>query len=234
MNTAATHDTKRVLIVGRSPNVLLEAVDMLRSRGYEANATNQFDDVLSDYDVRQIDILVFGGMVPTDTKERLRGQVSALNPAVTFVQGLSGIAGLIAAQVEAVTTTDTPAGTKVTYDDSRRSVLITLDAAARATVEAWWATSLQPPEPRSTHTVVFDRRLEPGHHAIAMPREVPHEASFTATRINGSVYVFTVGPMPSAVTRLVPASATDRRLPDVEKVTTHSDPRPADRRLAGH
>lgn len=225
MNTVPAPGPKRVLIVGRSPNVLLEAVDILRGRGYAANATNQFDDVVSDYDVTQIDILVFGGMVPLDAKQRLREQVSALNPTVTIVQGLGGIAGLIAAQVEAVGATDAPAGTRVTYDDSRRSVLITLATAARATIEAWWATSLQPPEPLSAHTVVFDGRLEPAHHTIAMPREVPSEASFAAVRIDDSVHVFTVGQMPRAVTRLVPASATDRRLPDVAKVTTHTDPR---------
>ncbi len=223
MSTVPAHHPARVLIVGRSPSVLLEAVDMLRGKGYEADATNQFDDVLSDHDAAQIDILVFGGMVPLDTKQRLREEVSALNPAVTFVQGLAGIAGLIAAQVEAVTATDAPAGVEVIYDDSRRSVLITLATAARATVEAWWATSFQPPEPQSTHAVVFDGKLEPGHHAIAMPLDVPSEASFTAARIDDSVHVFTVGGIPRAITRLVPTSATDQRLPDVGKVTTRTD-----------
>jgi len=215
----------RVLIVGRSPSVLLEAVDILRGRGYDANATNQFDDVLRDYDVAQIDMLVFGGMVPVETKQRLRELVSTLNPAVSVVQGLGGIAGLIAAQVEAATATGAPAGVEVVYDDSRRSVLITLAAAAHVTVEAWWATSFRPPEPQSTHAVVFDGQLGPGHHAIAMPQEVPSEASFTATRVDDSVHVFTVGDMPRAVTRLVPTSATDQRLPDVTKVTTHTDQR---------
>lgn len=229
MNAVPTHvpahDPARVLIVGRSPNTLLEAVGILRGKGYDANATNQFDDVLNDYDVSQIDLLVFGGMVPPDTKQRLREQVSALNPAVTFVQGLGGIAGLIAAQVEAAVAPGAPAGVEVGYDNSRRSVLITLASAARATVEAWWATSFQPPEPQSTHAVVFDGPLAPGHHAIAMPHDVPSEASFTTVRINASVHVFTVGDMPKAVTRLVPASATDQRLPGVGKVTTHTEQR---------
>lgn len=225
MNTVPAPNPARVLIVGRSPGVLLEAVDLLRGKGYETNATNQFDDVLSNYDASQLDILVFGGMVPPDTKQRLREQVSALNPAVIFVQGLAGIAGLIAAQVEAVTATDPPARLEVGYDGSHRSLLITLAAAARVTVDAWWATSFQPPEPKSTHTVVFDGQLEPGQRAIAMPREVPSEASFTAARIDGSVHVFTVGDMPRAVTRLRPTSATDQRLPDVESVTTHTHQR---------
>jgi hypothetical protein len=218
-------DAGRVLIVGRSPSALLEAVEILRGRGYEADATNQFDDVLHDYDASDLDVLVFGGMVPLETKQHLREEVVKLNPAVVLVQGLAGIAGLIAAQVEAVTANDAPAGTEVTYDSSRRSVLLTLTKAAHATVEAWWGTSFQPPEPRSASAVVFDGRLEPGRHTIAMPDTVPSEASFTAVRIDDSVHVFTVGEMPTAVTRLVPASATDQRLPEVRKVTTRPDRR---------
>jgi hypothetical protein len=219
MSTLPASETGRVLIVGRSPSVLLEAVEILRGRGYEANATNQFDEVLDDYDVSNLDVLVFGGMVPADTKQRLREEVSELNPTVTFVQGLGGIAGVIAAQVEAVTA---PAGVEVGYDDAQRSVLITLARSAHVIVEAWWATYFQPPEPRSTSAMVFDGELEPGHHAIAMPEAVPSVASFTAVRIDDSVHVFTVGKMPTAVTRLVPTSATDQRLPEVRKVTTRS------------
>ena len=221
MSAIPAHEAKRVLIVGRSPSVLLEAVDILRGRGYEADATNQFDDVVSDYDVSGLDVLVFGGMVPGDTKQHLREDVSKLNPTVTFVQGLAGIAGVIASQVEAVTATDAPTGVDVTYTNARRSVLITLTKATHATVEAWWATSFQPPEPQSTSAVVFDGQLGPGHHAIAMPHEVPSEASFTAVRIGNSVHVFTVGDIPTAVTRLAPTSARDQRLPEVKKVTTH-------------
>jgi hypothetical protein len=39
----------RVLVVGRSPGVLVAAVELLRGRGHRADATNQFDQVLDDY-----------------------------------------------------------------------------------------------------------------------------------------------------------------------------------------
>jgi hypothetical protein len=90
-------------VVGRSPNVLIDTVEILRGKGYSADATNQFDRVLDDYAGEDIDILVFGGMVPADTKQRLRQEISEHNAHVTFVQGLAGIAGLIAPQVEGVT-----------------------------------------------------------------------------------------------------------------------------------
>jgi hypothetical protein len=217
----------RVLIVGRSPSVLLEAVDILRGRGHQADATNQFADVLGDYDVADLDVLVFGGMVPAETKQFLREEVSKLNPAMTFVQGLAGMPGLIAAQVDAVAAADAvaadaSAGTSVVSDSARRSVLITLATAAHVTVEAWWGTSFQPPEPRSAHATVFDEHLTPGEHAIAMPDDVPDAASFAAARIDGSVHVFTVGEMPAAITRLAPASSADQRLPPVTAVNTRS------------
>ncbi|MFL6059890.1 MAG: MFS transporter, partial [Marmoricola sp.] len=70
-DAAAVPAPRRVLVVGRSPCVLLETVALLRERGYDANATNQFDDVLEDYDVSALDVLVFGGMVPLDRKAQL-------------------------------------------------------------------------------------------------------------------------------------------------------------------
>ena len=76
---------------------------MLRSKGHLADATNQFDQVLDDYDVSDLDVLVFGGMVPADTKRYLHNEITKRNPRVTFVQGLVGIPGVIAAQVDAVT-----------------------------------------------------------------------------------------------------------------------------------
>ena len=55
------------------------------------------------------------------------------------------------------------------------------------------------------------------------PDRVPPEASFAAVTAGAQVRVLTIGPLPNAVMRMVPRSATDRRLPDVATVTTHSD-----------
>jgi EmrB/QacA subfamily drug resistance transporter len=224
--TTNTHDQgdttmrkpERVLIVGRSPSVLVDAVDILRADGYSADATNQFDQVIDDYDVTDLDVLVFGGMVPADTKQQLRDHIAARNPNVTFVQGLGGIAGLIAAQVRAATSTETFEG--ISYDEARRAVLVTLDAPAPVTVDAWWGTTFTPPEPKSASARVFDSRLEAGSHVIPLPDEVPSVASFAAVTVGSFTQVFTVGPMPDAVTRLAPTSATDNRLPQVGRITT--------------
>lgn len=221
---------KRVLVVGRSPGVIVAAADMLRAKGYSADATNQFGRVLDDYDVAELDILVFGGMVPADTKKQLREDIGG---NVTFVQGLAGIPGLIAAQVQAATAAEPPDGSEVTYDAARRCVRLTLGDSAHVTVEAWWGTSFVPPEPKSASTQVFDGQLDAGSHVIPLPDQVPSQASFAGVTVGSFGRVFTVGAMPDAVTRLAPASLADNRLPPVRKVTTMSQPKIYTER-AGH
>ena len=225
MNASPKNEPGRVLVVGRSPSVLVATVDILRARGYSADATNQFDQVLDDYDVTDLDVLVFGGMVPADTKQQLRENISERNPHVTFVQGLAGIAGLIAAQVQAATSTKAVDCAEIMYDEARRSIQLTLNGSAPVTVDAWWATSFVPPEPKSASMHVFDGQLDAGSHIIRLPDQVPSEASFAGVTVGSFARVFTVGPMPSAVTSLAPTSATDNRLPQVSPVTTSSDDR---------
>jgi hypothetical protein len=195
----------RVLIVGRSENVLSEAVDILRLAGHAAGASNQFADVMDLFDLTGVDIVVFGGMVPPDTKELLRQQISGRNPAITFIQGLAGIAGLIAAQVQAsLTGNDT--GLAVTYDPQARTVRLHLDQPRDVRVTAWWATSFTPPEPRSTSRVLLDTWLPAGPHPVTLPEEVPPQASFVSVTAGGAVQVITVGPMPQMALLPVPQS----------------------------
>ena len=198
---AAANPPARILVIGRSETVLSEAVTILRDKGYAAGATNEFDRTLDLFDAGQLDLVVFGGMVPPDTKEHLREQISARNPAVTFVQGYAGIPGLIAAQAEAALSDGTtgPAAA-VTYDAPSRSIGISLDRPQVVTVTAWWATSFVPPEPKSTSRVILDEELPAGAHTIAIPDRVPAQASFATVSIGPSVHAFIVGPMPAGTT----------------------------------
>ena len=222
MNPSIASRAERVLVIGRSPSVLLEAVDILRSKGFHTDATNQFDDVLVEYDTTSFDVIVFGGFVPPSTKQHLRDEISKVNDHVTFVQGLAGIAGLIAAQVESVTSPDAEG---VTYDATSRTVLLSLREPARVVVEAWWGVSFAPPEPTSTSMQVIDAQFVAGEHVVHLPAEVPSVASFTTVSVGASVRAFTVGPMPEAVTRLVPTDDPNQPavLPSVRAVATHND-----------
>jgi len=198
---AAANRPAQILVIGRSETVLSEVVTILRAEGYAAGATNEFDRTLDLFDAGQLDLVVFGGMVPPDTKQHLREQISARNPAAAFVQGYAGIPGLIAAQVQAALNDGTtgPAAS-VTYDARSRSIGISLNEPQDITVIAWWATSFVPPEPKSTSRVILDEELPAGAHTIAIPDEVPAQASFATVSIGPSVHAFIVGPMPSGTT----------------------------------
>jgi hypothetical protein len=233
MNTSLSKEPARILVVGRSPNVLTETVAILRGQGYSADATNQFDRVLDDYDVQDIDVVVFGGMVPADTKQHLRQEIGERNAHVTFVQGLAGIAGLIATQVAGVIMAGEPDDSHVVYDEEQRSVQLTLHKAARVTVEAWWATSFTPPEPKSASLQVLDAELGEGSHRVVLPAEVPSVASFLAVTVGSAVRTFTVGAMPQSVLGMVPvrgssdggSPSASGQLPPVSEVNTRSHDR---------
>ena len=201
-DSAATNHPARILVIGRSETVLSEVVTILRERGYAAGATNEFDRTLDRFEAGQLDLVVFGGMVPPDTKEHLRAQISARNPAVTFVQGYAGIPGLVTAQVEAALSHGTagPAAS-VTYDAQSRSMGISLEKPQHVTVTAWWHTSFVPPEPKSTSQAILDKELPAGPHTIAIPDQVPSQASFATVSIGPSGHhAFIVGPMPAGTT----------------------------------
>jgi hypothetical protein len=199
--SAGVTRSARILAIGRSETVLTELVTILREKGYAAGATNEFDRTLDLFDAGQLDLVVFGGMVPPDTKERLREQISTRNPAVAFVQGYAGIPGLVAKQVEAALSDATiDPGTSVTYDAEFRSIGVSLHAPQRVTVIAWWHTSFIPPDPKSTSQVILDEELPTGAHTIAIPDEVPAQASFATVSVGPSVHTFIVGPMPSGTT----------------------------------
>jgi len=53
-----------VLLIGKSQLVLDESVARLRDLGYRALATNDFTDVSGRFDVKELDLVVFGGQVP--------------------------------------------------------------------------------------------------------------------------------------------------------------------------
>src|SRR5580693_1219553 len=191
-STAAANGPARILVIGRSENVLSEAVTILRDKGYAAGATNEFD--------RTLDL-----------------QISTRNPAMVFVQGYAGIPGLIAEQAAAALCDGTTGpGASVTYDARSRSIGISLGGPQRVTVIAWWATSFVPPEPKSTSLIILDEELPTGSHTIAIPDEVPARASFATVSSGPSVQAFVVGPMPAGTTlaRLadveVPASVAER------------------------
>lgn len=146
-----TDDAQRsVLLIGKSQRVLNDSVAGLRDLGYKAEATNDFTDISGRFDVKQIDLVVFGGQVPPDRKGELREEIGAINPGVIFVQGLAGIPGLIVKQVQGAFMAEhhDPAQAP-TYTPDDRSIRLTLADPADVKVTVWWQTSFVPPDPRA-------------------------------------------------------------------------------------
>jgi hypothetical protein len=187
--------TKRsVLLIGKSQLVLDEAVAGLRDLGYEADATNDFYDVSSRFDARTIDLVVFGGQVPPDRKALLEDEIRAINPKVIFVQGLSGIPGLIVSQVHGAFRAENRVPSQTpTYVPAERSLALSLAEPADVKVTLWWQTSFVPPDPKSDSLVLLDDELTAGAHAIPVPEHVPPKAAFATIQIDDAIYAFTIG-----------------------------------------
>ncbi|HEY1642008.1 MAG TPA: hypothetical protein VGG35_15055 [Streptosporangiaceae bacterium] len=190
----AATQREHVLIVGRSQAVLADTVALLSDRGYTASATNRFDDVLAEFGVRDLDLAVFGGQVPADTREQLKAGLTAVSPGVIFVDGLAGIPGLIVAQIEGALAARRPQPPQsVSYAPAGRTIDLWISQPADVTVTAWWPTSVVPPDPKSDSLLLLDRHLERGSHAITVPDPVPETAAFAAVRAGPATHVLRLG-----------------------------------------
>ena len=187
-----------VLIVGKSQAVLTETVALLRGLGYEASATNRFDSVMADFDRRRVDLVVFGGQVPVDTREQLKLDFTVGNPEVVFVHGMAGIPGLITDQVVGAVHARLRRPDELpTYDSEQRTIRLHLAAPGEVTATAWWQTSFVPPDPSSDSRVLLASHLDAGRHVVTVPREIPDQAAFATIRVDNAVYALSLAAEPS-------------------------------------
>jgi hypothetical protein len=183
----------RVLLIGKSQLVLDESVAGLRGLGYKAEATNDFADITGRFDVKEIDLVVFGGQVPADRKAELREEIGTINPGVIFVQGLAGIPGLIVNQVQGAFMANHQDPTRApTYTPDDRSIRLTLANPADVNVTVWWQTSFVPPDPKSDSLLLLDDQLAAGDHAIPVPGHVPPKSAFATVQVDGAIYAFSI------------------------------------------
>jgi hypothetical protein len=182
-----------VLLIGKSQLVLDDAVAGLRDLDYRADATNDFADITGRFDARKLDLIVFGGQVPPDRKAELTEEIAAINPQITFVQGLAGIPGLIIDQVQGAFASDhqDPTGAPA-YAPGERSIRLTLASPANVKVTVWWQTSFVPPDPKSDSLVLLDDRLADGDYTVPLPDRVPPKAAFATAKIDAAIYAFSV------------------------------------------
>ena len=184
---------RSVLLIGKSELVLADAVAGIRALGHKADATNDFTHIGDRFDVKEVDLVVFGGQVPPDRKAELREEIGAVNPGVIFVQGLAGIPGLIVNQIQGAFTHHEQAPTGApAYTPDDRSIRLTLTEPATVKVTAWWQTSFVPPDPKSDSLLLLEDRLAAGEHAVSVPDLVPPKAAFASVQIDQAIYAFTI------------------------------------------
>jgi hypothetical protein len=184
---------RSVLLIGKSQLVLDDSVAGLRELGYKAEATNDFTDITGRFDVKEIDLVVFGGQVPPDRKAELTEEIGANNPRVSFVQGLAGIPGLIINQVRGAFAASHQDPTQApTYMPDDRSIRLTLPGPADVKVSLWWQTAFVPPDPKSDSLPLLDDELAGGDHAIQVPDQVPPRAAFATVEIDAAIYAFSI------------------------------------------
>jgi hypothetical protein len=188
-----TTDTDpKVLVVGRSQAVLRATVDLLRERGYTAEATNNFEAIADQADPRALELVVFGGQVAPAEKAEMREDISAVNPAVEFVQGLSGIPGLIADQVAgALAGEQLIPGQAPFYEAATKTIALSLYASLEVRVTVYWITEMIPPDPKSDSLVLHDGPLPAGDHAFEIPDTVSLDAAaFATVRAGAAIWSF--------------------------------------------
>ncbi len=191
----ADNTARSVLVLGRSQLVLDQTVAGLLELGYKAEATNDFADVTGRFDARKLNVVVFGGQVPPNRKAELEEEIGAINPQITFVQGLAGIPGLIVNQVKGAFASRQlvpTAAPTVTHEE--RSIRLTLPDPADVKVSVWWGTSFVPPDPKSDSLLVLDERLAGGNHTIPIPDHIPLKVAFATVQVDAAIHAFSIDP----------------------------------------
>jgi hypothetical protein len=191
MTTQSDGTQKRVLLIGRSRHVIDGAIASLDGFGYAARGTNDFDDVLARFDVREIDLVVFGGAVPAELEAELRERMRTTNPEITFVNGLVGIPGVIVDQVRGAFGDGDGAAHEAAVTPGGQSIRLVLSEAAEVKATARWQT-FGSPEPTFHSLVLVDDRLDAGSHAIPIAEDVPADSTFATVEIGPTIDVFAI------------------------------------------
>lgn len=174
-----TASSPTILIIGRSQPVLDGAVKLLAERGLSAQTTNDFENVPAQIEARELELVVFGGQIPPAKNDEIRTQLRALAPSVTFLQGLGGIPGLIADQIQAALDGERPVpGQAPLYDAERRAIVLNLFAPLEVRVIVYWVTAMIPPDPTSESRLLFEGHLPAGEHHFQIPEDMTLGAAF--------------------------------------------------------
>lgn len=103
---------KKILLIGRNPNVLASLADALTHEGLVVKTTNLVERASQDFDAAEFDLIAFGRGVDEQTNSLLKADFIAQKSSILFVDGLAPITTLLVRQIQ-LALADRPLAKKV-------------------------------------------------------------------------------------------------------------------------
>ncbi|MVM40455.1 hypothetical protein GO730_26970 [Spirosoma sp. HMF3257] len=91
---------KKVLLVGRNPNVLTSLASVLTEEGFAVKTTSLVEQASRDFKATDFDVIAFGRGVDAQTNAMLRAEFAGHNSAILFVDGLAPVIPLLVKQIK--------------------------------------------------------------------------------------------------------------------------------------
>jgi hypothetical protein len=92
MTYHSAQTSKRVLVLGRSPQVNQGVVEPLRALGVRIQGSTDPDDAAKLFEARDFELIVFGRGIVGPLSERLTREFTAQNPDVRFIDAVAPVA----------------------------------------------------------------------------------------------------------------------------------------------
>ncbi|GAB4048811.1 hypothetical protein [Spirosoma litoris] len=91
---------KKVLLIGRNPNVLANLALALRDDGFVVKTTSAIEQASQDFNAADFDVVAFGRGIDVATNAALRASFLEQNPTALFVDGLAPVISLLVKQIK--------------------------------------------------------------------------------------------------------------------------------------
>jgi DNA-binding NtrC family response regulator len=83
--THKNHDTKKVLVIGRHPDLLAKITVMLNQQGYQTIGKLSNDEAMLAFKSEIIDAVVIGGGVDEESRTLFHQEFKKINPKVKII-----------------------------------------------------------------------------------------------------------------------------------------------------
>jgi hypothetical protein len=178
-----THDPKRVLVVGRSPEANRSVVDKLLDLGVAAEGCTQPEQATELFDANDFELVVFGRGILGTLSESLKVGFARQNPDVRFLDALAPVA----AEQTIAALSDEPdllTDLHVMNEDGDSRIVATLRAPCHLSATIY----RQSEHDGLTAKLLFDAEVEQGPFEYRIVSDHFEDANSLLLTVNGSEY----------------------------------------------